>query len=306
MELRHLRYFLAVAEALSFSRAATRLRITQPALSRQIRDLEEELGCALLRRGRSARTELTAEGAQFQPRARQIVADADALVAETRLRASRLRIGHYGTLWLDYFAPALRRFAKLNPGVVVQPVDLTPGALPGALRGGDVEVALVGMADAGLRREFETHRVTGLPAKIALAADHPLAKRRRLQLADLRAVDWIAWDEVDFPGRKQLLIDAARRAGFRPRIVRDTDSIASLLLAVATSRAAGCVLPMSERLPHAGVVFVDVEPDDAMVFEMHVAWRRGEPRAALLEQLWRELLATGGHRDARPRHCATG
>lgn len=297
MELRHLRYFAAVAETLNFSRAATALRITQPALSRQIRDLEEELGCALLRRGRNARTELTPEGVRLLAGAAEVLEAADALVTDIRSRAARLRIGHYGALWLDYFTPALRRFAKRHPAAVLQPVEINPGALPGALRRGEIEVALLGGTNADLREEFETRRVAAEPAKLVLAATHPLAKRRKIALASLRDVDWVGWDQTEFPGRQRLLTEACRRAGFRPRIVHETDSIASLFVRVATSEAVGYALPMATQLPHQGVVFAECVPADAIVFEMHVGWRRGDPRRELIEQLVTELNVP---RAARP------
>lgn len=291
MELRHLRYFVAVAEALSFSRAAARLHLTQPALSRQIRDLEEELGCPLLRRGRNARTELTPAGRRLLEGATNVLAAADGLAADIRAEGKRLRIGHYGALWVDYFTPALRRFAKKNPEVALQPVELTPAALPAALRRGEIEVALLGSADTALRREFETRRVATVPAKLLLAATHPLAKRRKLKLAELRDAEWASWDEAEFPGREALLVEACRKAGFSPRIGYETDSIASMLVRVATSETVGYALPMATQLPHQGVVFAECEPANAMVFEMHVGWRREEPRGELIAQLVAEMAA---------------
>jgi transposase len=135
MELRHLRYFVAVAEALHFSRAAARLHITQPALSRQIHDLESELGCRLFHRGANARTELTPEGHRLLVGAKALLKAAGKLADEVRGQTTRLRLGHYGSLWLDYFSAALRRFAKKHPGVALQPVELTPGALAKRARG---------------------------------------------------------------------------------------------------------------------------------------------------------------------------
>src|SRR5882757_2274089 len=113
MELRHIRYFTAVADALNFSRAALRLRITQPALSRQIRDLEHEIGFPLFER-RGVRTALTPAGRKFLVGARRLLIAADQLVEKTRAVAkpqgARLRFGHYGPIWLERFAPAFRRF----------------------------------------------------------------------------------------------------------------------------------------------------------------------------------------------------
>lgn len=296
MELRHLRYFVAVAEALNFSRAAARLHVTQPALSRQIRDLETELGRRLLHRGANARTELTPEGKLLLTGARALLAGADQLAAKVRDGATRLRFGHYGVLWLDYFSPALRRFAKRHPRVKLEPIELTPRELTGALRRGEVDLALVGLADAALRREFLTRCVSTYPALLAMAATHPLAKRRKLRLAELREAEWVTWDEREFPGRKQALVEACRAAGFRPRIALETDSMASLFVHVATTETVGHVIPMTRRMPHEGVVFTAIEPPSAFVSEMQVAWRRNEPRGALIEELVDGLAATKGSR----------
>lgn len=294
MELRHLRYFVAVAETLNFSRAAARMRVTQPALSRQIRDLEHELGCILLRRGANARTELTPEGRQLLAGARELLAAANKITAELRSTGTRLRLGHYGALWLDYFGAGLQRFARRHPRVALQPVDLTPGTLPAALRRGDVEVALLGQTDPALRREFATTLAARMPAQLILPAGHPLAKRRRLRLEDLRDSDWVTWDEADFPGRKQLLVEACRAAGFRPRITHHTDSIASMLMRVSTCGEIGHSVSMAARSRPPGVVFTDTEPRDAMVFEMHVGWLKNSPRASLIGDLVRELAAVCG------------
>lgn len=291
MELRHLRYFVAVGESLSFSRAAARLRLTQPALSRQIRDLEEELGGRLLLRGRGARTELTPEGRLLLEGARRLLAEAGELARQVRDRAARLGFGHYGALWLDYFSPALRRFSRRHPEVRLEPIERTPRELVGALRRGEVAVALIGLADTALRREFHVARVATYPVQLALAAHHPLAKKRRIKLAELRTAEWVTWDEREFPGRKHQLVAACRAAGFRPRIAHETDSLASMFLHVATSGAVGQVLPMARLLPHEGVVFSDVDPPGAFASEIQVAWRRDDPRAPLIDALVKELAA---------------
>ena len=291
MELRHLRYFVAVAEALNFSRAATQLHVTQPALSRQVRDLEAELGCLLLRRGANARTELTAEGRHFLAGAQQVLAAADKLAVSVRAQAARLRLGHYGVLWLDYYSPVLRRFAQRHPKVVLEPVELTPRELAGALRRGEIDLALVGLTDAAMRREFQTQQVAAFPAQLALPATHPLAKRRKLRLAELRDADWATWDEKEFPGRKQMLLDACRQAGFRPRIALETDSMASMFVHVVNNGVVGHVIPLAKNMPHAGVVFAEVDPPTALTSRMQVAWRRHEPRSALIEALVADMTA---------------
>jgi DNA-binding transcriptional LysR family regulator len=176
--------------------------------------------------------------------------------------------------------------------VNLDPVELTPRELAGALRQGEIDVALIGLADQAQRREFQTRLVAAYPVQLALPAHHPLAKRRKLRLVELRDAKWVSWDEKEFPGRKQLLVEACRAAGFRPRIALTTDSMASLFMHVATANAIGHVVPMSRLMPHEGVVFVDVDPPGAFVSEMHAAWRRNDPRRTLIEELVAALGAT--------------
>lgn len=287
VELRHLRYFVAVAEDLSFSRAAQRLHLTQPALSRQIRDLEDELGCELFLRTRG-KIALTAAGLTLLGHARELLEAASraagATLSAAKRTANRIRIGHYGMLWVEHFQPALKRFCQRHPSAELEPVEETPADLQDALRRGELELALLGSVDVGNRIEFATRRLAVFPAWLAVGAHHPLAKRRRLALKDLREVEWIAWNEEDFPGRKRVLVDAATRAGFVPRIAAEEGSLASLLLRVAHSDAVGYVLPMTRQMPHAGVALIPLVPAE-MEFEMFAAWRRDDTPVPLLEEL---------------------
>ncbi|HLP02026.1 MAG TPA: LysR substrate-binding domain-containing protein [Opitutaceae bacterium] len=294
MELRHLRYFVAVAETLHFSRAAARLHLTQPALSRQLRDLESEIGAPLLARHRVA-TALTPAGVALLPRAREILAAAEHAIEAARHAGQRLRLGHYGTLWLDFFAPALRAFCRKHPGVELHAEERTAAGLIDGLRCGELDFALIGPSTPALDREFATRPLAELPLLIALGAANPLAKRRRLALADLASAEWIAWDEAAFPGRAGLLEAAAARIGFRPKVVGSVDGVASLFLRVSTSDAIGYVLPMSKKLPHAGVVFASLRPP-GLALTMHAAWRRHAGDAARLAALAEALVAPSGAR----------
>jgi len=290
MELRHLRYFLAVAETLHFSRAAVRLHLTQPALSRQIRDLENELGTALFRRHGTA-TKLTAAGEHFLRRTREILALAERAVDEVKAVSQVVRLGHYGTLWVDYYAPALRVFAKRFPQVSLQAVEQTPVELIGGLRRGEIDLALLGPTEKALGREFAVRRLGGVSAMVAMNVAHPLAKRRCLSMPDLRHAAWIVWDEKSFPGREFPLRKAAAGAGYDPEILGCADSVASLFVRLATdAKAVGYVLPMSKKLPHTGVVFCKLKPP-GIDFEMDAAWDRSADASKHLDALV-EILAT--------------
>jgi DNA-binding transcriptional LysR family regulator len=297
MELRHLRYFVAVAETLHFSRAAARMHLTQPALSRQLRDLEVEIGAPLLTRHGVA-TALTPAGAALLPRARAILAAAENAVELARSAGRRLRLGHYGTLWLDYFAPALRAFCRKQLEIELHTEERTAAGLVDGLRQGELDFALIGPTTPALNREFTTRPLAAVPLLIALGSGNPLAKRRRLALADLATAEWIAWDDAAFPGRAGLLETAAAEAGFRPRIVGSVDGVASMFLRVSTSNAVGYVLPMSKKLPHAGVVFASLRPP-GLDLTMHAAWRRNDGDAARLAALAEALAVEPRGRGVR-------
>ena len=293
MELRHLRYYVAVAEAQNISLAAQRLVVTQPALRRQLHELEDEMGFSLWRH-LSSRIVLTAAGQVFYNRAREVLAAAAAAVGEARsvahAAANHVRFGQYGALWADHYAPALRGFARQFAGVQLEHVEGTPAELIAALRRGAIDIALIGAADPALQNEFAHRRLGVFPALLAMGADNLLAKRRSYALAELREAAWVTWDERAFPGRKSLLLAAAQRAGFEPRIRCEADSVASLIGQVTTSDAIGYVLPLTRRLPHTGVAFVALQPG-GIEFEMTVVWRRDADHADRLEVL-ADLLAT--------------
>lgn len=198
-------------------------------------------------------------------------------VAE-RDEKARLRLGHYGALWIEYFSQAIRRFNRQHPGITTESTELSPAQLAQALRRGELDLALLGLADEGLRREFHTRLICTLPWTIALSASHPLAKHRKLDLTQLRGCRWLAWPEQEFPGRTRRLGEACLRAGFKPNIVGEADGQGSMLARVSTSDCVTCVLPMSRTQPHTGVVFADLKAP-GIPFEMHAAWPR-EPAAA--------------------------
>src|SRR5690242_3928764 len=146
MELRHLRYFVAVAEELHFGRAAARLHISQPPLSQQIRRLERELQAPLFRRTKR-QVELTNAGRVFLAEARSLVAQAEQAAGNAK-RASRGEIGQLlvgSDLWVDFLngAKIIRRFAQRNPDVEVELRDLTAAEQISALEGGRIHVGIL-------------------------------------------------------------------------------------------------------------------------------------------------------------------
>jgi DNA-binding transcriptional LysR family regulator len=222
LELRHLWYFVAVAEELNFSRAAARAGIAQPPLSQQIRHLERILGCTLFdRTGRRVR--LTDAGAALLPEARRLLADAEGTA--TLLR--RMGRGEVGALTIG-FAPstlysplpaAVRRFREKFPGVRVRLREIVPPEHGEMLRGGSVDVVLV--------REPETEEgVAAWPILVerfvaALPAGHALAVRPSLPVSALRDEPFVLFPREIAPVLYRQVTELCHAAGFEPKVVQE-------------------------------------------------------------------------------------
>jgi DNA-binding transcriptional LysR family regulator len=216
MELRHLKYVIAVAEEKNFTRAAKRLRIAQPPLSQQIRQLEEELGLPLFRRGKRI-TEPTEAGWVFYHQARQIVQASVRLIEDTR-RAGRgevgcLRIGYVGALSSEFLPRALRKFRALFPEVEIQLHDLLEADQTKALLRGELDVGFMTM-ESGEPGELLEHRPFRKETMgVLLWKDHPLAAKLRVSLKDLRSERLIAISAAVSPRGHELLLKTYRAAG---------------------------------------------------------------------------------------------
>jgi LysR family transcriptional regulator, benzoate and cis,cis-muconate-responsive activator of ben and cat genes len=218
LDLRRLRYFLAVARAGSFSRAAEELRVAQSAVSRQVALLEKELGTPLLTRTAQG-VELTPAGRLLQERGARLARDADALFGELRRFAAgdrgRLALGYSTSLGYETAPQLLRRLRAALPDADVDPVVLPSPALPDALRGGDVDLALLRCAAAEPDLEAALVRRERLGA--VLPGDH--AYERPLTLAALRDRPLLLHDRAAHPAHYDLIVGACRAAGFEPRVL---------------------------------------------------------------------------------------
>jgi DNA-binding transcriptional LysR family regulator len=235
VELRHLRYFLAVGEALNFTRAAARLRIAQPALSRQVQDLEDEIGVDLLRRSPRGVT-LTAEGKLFLEEVRELLKHADGSVERVRALAR----GEYGELHIGYIPvpttemlpPALARFQKTVPEVKVSLHDLSSDELIAGLRNASLEFAIMmepmGEQTEGI--EFEIlHRYSWC---VALTDAHPFARLRSVALEKVAPEPLVAFSRKDYPEYYRMLEGLFRPLSVKPRIAVECDSASSLIVKV--------------------------------------------------------------------------
>jgi len=189
MELRHLRYFIAVAEGENVSRAALKLHVSQPALSRQIRDLEDELGFLLLERSaRSVR--LTQAGRAFLTEARAVLQRAEHAVKAARAIASggggELHVGYAPSLSARILPQTLRVFQAKLPNVRVRLHDLSTEEMLAGLREGKLQIAFVVRPTPGRMRGLRFEELARDSICLAVAPKHPLASRRTVTAVHLR------------------------------------------------------------------------------------------------------------------------
>jgi DNA-binding transcriptional LysR family regulator len=285
MELRHLRYFVTVAEELNVSRASARLRISQPAVSRQLRDLEEELGVELFAREKS-KLKLTPAGEAFLAHARDLLRrskDAAKEMATFRPQAGRtVTVGYIAPVLASMLTPALRAFSQKSPEVEVILREMSPGEQVKALRDGKIDLALAGNSCPALSDEFEVVVLGQIPFEAVLPDNHWLALRKRIGLAELKDEIFIGFDEEQFPGRNDVICAACQEAGFTPRLRYRVESLSALLAKVAAG--SGVTLTPREvgQLPHPGAVLVPLKPPIPSV-NSTALFRKGEPQPALID-----------------------
>ena len=237
MELRHLRYFVAVAETENVSRAALKLHISQPGLSRQVRDLEQELGFPLLERGAKS-VRLTEAGHMFLGEARAVLQRVEAAVQAARAVAAgnreELHVGYAPTLTVRLMPAALRQFQAAMPAVRVKLHDLSTEEMLAGLREGRLHLAFMVIAATGAPRGLRCEEVLREPLRLAVAPTHPLARRRVVSLADAAREPFIAYSRKDYPDYHDLLAEVFSSVPAKLRIVEEHDGVSSLISGVET------------------------------------------------------------------------
>lgn len=224
MELRHLRYFVAVAEELNFTRAAERMHIGQPPLSMQIRDLEEEIGTPLFDR-QKRRVALTEAGRRFLDHARGILAQSRAAVEEARRagrgEAGELRIGFASSLaYTSTLADTLYRYRQRYPQVGLQLREMFTLDQLGALARGELDVGFVRHGGLEVPAGVGVREIGRDPLRLVVNAAHPLADVGAVSLDRFRDDGFIAFPPDVGSGLPFVLERLCRSAGFEPRIVQ--------------------------------------------------------------------------------------
>ena len=235
MELRHLRYFVAVAEHENVTRAALSLHVSQPALSQQIRDLEDVLGFALLERSAKS-VRLTEAGRTFLPEAREVLQRATQAVEAARAVANgggvELHIGYAPSLTSRLLPASLRAARKELPGLRVKLHDLSTEEMLAGLREGKLQLAFMVRPPTSMLRGLQFEELMRDPMKLAVAPNHILARRRNVGVAEAAQEPLIVYGRKDFPEYHELLEAIFDRAKAKPTIAEEHESVSSLIAAV--------------------------------------------------------------------------
>jgi LysR family transcriptional regulator, benzoate and cis,cis-muconate-responsive activator of ben and cat genes len=248
MELRQLRYFVAVAEEGNISRAAKAIFLTQPALSRQIKALEDEIGqCLLERQAHSIR--LTPVGETLLREARELLQHADQALERVRAtgRGLRLRVGYAPSLAAGTLSAAVESFAQTHPNARVELFDLSTAEMLSGLESDKLDVALT----VGQGRETRGLKWTPLvraPFQLAVNQNHALARRQRVTPAEVAREPLVVFCPRDYPEYRDLVNAWLRQHGQRPRITGEYDGVDSLMAAVESGLGVAIVATRKGRL----------------------------------------------------------
>lgn len=303
MELRHLRYFQAVAEELSFSRAAKRLHVAQPALSRAIKQLEQALGADVLERTRH-HVRVTPAGAVLLRETALLIQQVEELVRRVRRTAAgeegELRLGYIGPPTQPFLGRLLRDYRKRYPLVSIHLEERTPERV--------WEMVAKGRLSAALTRPVKAHEALGLHTiilreerlGIVVSAGHPLAQRRSIPWTTLAKEPLIVLARREGMGLHDAVIAGCRKAGVTPRFAHTPSLIGTVMSYVEAGAGIGVVTEsvltptpalrfvLLKPIQHVPLVFVWQEDDDSAPVqrfrELLLEWKR-------MGKLWHVLSA---------------
>ncbi|SNT36346.1 transcriptional regulator, LysR family [Granulicella rosea] len=274
MELRHLRYFVAVAENKGFGVAARLLSVSQSAISEQVRDLEDEVGTALFDRS-NRRIGLTAEGEQFLEDARGILRLADQAV-ENIQRSLR---GEVGTLTIGFFTGGtgsffpqlIKEFRRRFKGVRVQLMEMPPGLQHRALQNGALDIGFTRAVQSVDARVLSSEHFQTEAIYAVLPIDHPLAKRRSILLRDLAQEQFVLNDRKYSPAVADKIFALCAQAGFSPQLGASATNAPGAIALVQAGEGIAILPGGSRLLNNKDVVFVPLADKGATV-ELVIAW----------------------------------
>ncbi|MBV9104470.1 MAG: LysR family transcriptional regulator [Verrucomicrobia bacterium] len=297
MEFRHLRYFVAVAEELSFTRAAAVLHVAQSAVSAQIQLLEESVGVILLERN-SRRVKLTPAGHTFLPGAKKILFDLEEVGRQTRrigrAETGHLAIGFIGAQSHEWMPLVLRRFRHKYPDVEVTLTEMVPSAQLEALLTHRLDLGVVGAINGKPPVGLQVECIAQERPLVGVPSDHALADRPFVRLQQLKTEGFILTSRENAPSYRAWLAGICQRAGFSLRIVQEVDRARTGVQYVAAGFGISIFGEHISRQPAPGVKFIPLRPS---VPKIHygVAWRKepSEPLVRRFIEYTKEQLESG-------------
>lgn len=264
MELRHLRYFVAVAAEENVTRAAAKLHVSQPALSRQVRDLEEELGFPLLERTAQA-VRLTEAGRVFLREAEAVLARTEQAIQTARAIAvgtsGEIRVGYAPTLTVEILPRALRSFQARFPRIKVSLFDLSSEEMLVQLQQEKLDLALTVRPERKSARGLRFIELGAYPLKVAMSPQHPLAKKRAIALEKLLPEGLIAYTRKDYPDYHQQIEELFLPTSRKPNIVEEHDSVMSLIAGVESGRGVAIVPSCMECMAGPRLRLIPLDPE---------------------------------------------
>lgn len=273
MEFRQLRYFIAVAKELSFSRGAVKAGVSQPPLSRQIANLEAELGARLFNRNKHG-VKLTEAGRVFYGEALKTLAASERAIHMTQRAAKgqsgSLSLGFGGSAAYTLAPSILRQFRSLHPDVELSLHNLPMTAQMDSLRDETIDIGFLMLPVHDER--FETKLLMRDPLVVAVPTGHPLRKHKSISLRSIEPFELISFTRTGGFGFFSHVLTICRKAGFVPVITQEVATMEAVIGLVAAAVGISVVPSMAKRLRISGVEYISLRETYA-VMEFAMAWR---------------------------------
>lgn len=283
MEFRQLHYFLAIAEELSFSQAARRLHMAQPPLTRQIRQLEQELGVQLFERN-SRRVELTEVGKVFVLEARRILSQVEQSIVlaqrVSRGEIGRLVIAFEGSSAYDVIPVSLKTYRQRFPHVELVVLGMTTEQQVEALRNNQIQVGFVVPPLQNPTEDLVIEAVLEKPLILAMSEAHPLAAQAKVKVRSLANEPFILGQRNSGCGWYDQVIALCHRAGFSPNVVQEVNEMQVLLGLVSAGLGIAIVSGAAQQFGRKGVVYRQLQPASSEV-ALAIAWREANQSPVL-------------------------
>ncbi|MCB1064272.1 MAG: LysR family transcriptional regulator [Verrucomicrobiae bacterium] len=294
--LDRIRSILVIMEEGSINRAAARLGVSQPTLTRQLQSLEMEIGASLFERG-SGGVRPTDLAYQLRKKMLPVLRSCDLawaeITAHARGRTTQIRIGYLGLSAARFLTPVLAKFQEAYPEIRLWLLDQTPQEQLDGLRSGNLDLALIGQEGGSLGDEFYRQRIARIGIRVALPSNHPLAGRDAISLSELKREAFIVPSDASVPGRRHWVAQLCKEAGFRPRWLAETETVGETFARTVGERGVSLLPDYMEKTPPPGVALIPIS-DRSAVWDFMLLRQRGK-LSTPLRDLIRWIAETAGN-----------